>query len=225
MHMPVDPRLGRRRRVGPHIAGVAVRQIEDEEVCLARHTPDHRTRLAEVRLPMAGWMDQRHEHLPPPAVMFARIVLHDRVAAAEPVLGAKPVEDTLGRVALLAQLLQILLQPLIDDLAEPVQLRAPNRCRPPIARRYRKAQHLLHALARNPEMTRRRTLAHPVPAGETDLPIQFHGMHAPALPPSPGRAQVAEFRSARSETIPPLPWTNFSPPFPHVRQRRWVGIS
>ena len=25
---------------------------------------------------------------------------------------------------------------------------------------------------------------------------------------------MAEFRSARSETIPPLPWTNFSPPFP-----------
>ena len=180
--MPVDPRLGRRRRVGPHIAGVAVRQIEDEEVRLARHTPDHRTRLAEVRLPMAGRMDQRHEHLPTPAVVLAHIVLHDRVAAAEPVLGAKPVEDTLGRVALLAQLLQILLQPLVDDLAEPVQLRAPNRCRPSIARRHRKAQHLLHALARNPEMTPRRTLAHPVPAGETDLPIKFHGMHAPALP-------------------------------------------
>ena len=31
-------------------------------------------------------------------------------------------------------------------------------------------------------MKRRRTLAHPVPAGETDLPIKFHGMHAPALP-------------------------------------------
>ena len=31
-------------------------------------------------------------------------------------------------------------------------------------------------------MTRRRTLAHSVPAGETDLPIQFHGMHAPAVP-------------------------------------------
>ena len=77
MHMPVDPRLGRRRRVGPHIAGVAVRQIEDEEVRLARHTPDHRTRLAEVRLPMARRMDQRHEHLPPPAVMLAHIVLHD----------------------------------------------------------------------------------------------------------------------------------------------------
>ena len=35
-----------------------MRQIEDEEVRLARHTPDHRTRLAEVRLPMAGWMGQ-----------------------------------------------------------------------------------------------------------------------------------------------------------------------
>ena len=64
-------------QVGPHIAGVAVRQIEDEEVRLARDTPDHRTRLAEVRLPMAGWMDQRHEHLPPPAVVLAHIVLHD----------------------------------------------------------------------------------------------------------------------------------------------------
>ena len=28
------------------------------------------------------------------------------------------------------------------------------------------------------------------------------------------RVQVAEFCSARSETIPPLPWTNLSPPFP-----------
>ena len=28
---------------------------------------------------------------------------------------------------------------------------------------------------------------------------------------------MAEFCSARSETIPPLPWTNFAPPFPPVR--------
>ena len=37
-----------------------------------------------------------------------------------------------------------------------------------------------------------------------------------AHPRPPGRAQVAEFRSARSETIPPLPWTNFAPPFPTI---------
>ena len=34
------------------------------------------------------------------------------------------------------------------------------------------------------------------------------------LRPSPGRAYLAEYCSARSETIPPLPWTHFSPPFP-----------
>ena len=109
--------------------------------------------------------------------------------------------------------IQILLQPLIDDLGEPVQLRAPNRCRPPIARRYRKAQHLLHALARNPEMTRRRTHAHPVPARETDLPIQFHGMHAPAPRRRKGSSGRVSLRPQRDN--PPLPWTNFSPPFPH----------
>ena len=147
MHMPVDPRLGRRRRVGPHIAGVAVRQIEDEEVHLARDTPDLRPRLAEVRLPMPRRMVQRHEHLPSPATMLAHIIFHNRVAAAEPVLGPKTVENALRRVPLLGQLLQILLQPPVDDPAEPVQLRAPNRRRPPIARRYRKLQHLLHALA------------------------------------------------------------------------------
>ena len=36
----------------------------------------------------------------------------------------------------------------------------------------------------------------------------------PPPSPSPGRAYLAEFCSARSETIPPLPWTNFAPPFP-----------
>ena len=46
----------------------------------------------------------------------------------------------------------------------------------------REAQHLLHALARDPEMTRRRALAHTVPTGETDLPIELHGENAPALP-------------------------------------------
>ena len=29
---------------------------------------------------------------------------------------------------------------------------------------------------------------------------------------------MAEFCSARSETIPPLPWTNFAPPFPYVER-------
>ena len=73
-----------------------MRQIEDEEVRLARHTPDHRTRLAEVRLRMARRMDQRHEHLPTPAVVLAHIVLHDpdRVKT----LGAEGFRPTHGDV-------------------------------------------------------------------------------------------------------------------------------
>ena len=64
----------------------------------------------------------------------------------------------------------------------PVQLRTLDRRRPPIPRRHRKAHHLLHAIARNPKMTCRLARTHPVPHGETDLQIQFHGENAPALP-------------------------------------------
>ena len=54
-----------------------MRQIEDEDVRLARHTPDHRTRLAEVRLPMALRVMQRHESLARRLPPGPHIVLHD----------------------------------------------------------------------------------------------------------------------------------------------------
>src|SRR6185503_6916615 len=101
----------------------------------------------------------------------------------------------------------------VDDLGEPVQLRTLDRRRPPIPRRYRKAQHLLHALARNPEVTCRLARTHPVPTGETNLQIQFHGENAPALPAArkgkSGRVLLRRY----SGTIPPLPWMTFPPPF------------
>jgi len=98
------------------------------------------------------------------------------------VLVSKPIKNPLGRVALLAVLANVVAQPLVDDLGEFVQLGPLDRRRPPIPWRYRKAQHLLHALARNPKMTCRLARTHPVPTGETDLQIQFHGENAPALP-------------------------------------------
>ncbi len=54
----------------------------------------------------------------------------------------------------------------------------------------RELEHLLHALARDPEMARRRALAHPVPARQTDLAIQLHPLRGSQarvriLPPSP----------------------------------------
>ena len=37
---------------------------------------------------------------------------------------------------------------------------------------------------------------------------------------------MAEFCSARSETIPPLPWTNFAPPFPPaINEARCTGCA
>jgi hypothetical protein len=85
-------------------------------------------------------------------------------------------------VALFARPPDIVPQPLVNDLGEAVQLRPLDRRRPPIPRRSRKAQHLLHAVARNPEMTRRSAFTHAVPTRETDLPIKFHGENTPALP-------------------------------------------
>ena len=64
----IAERLGRLRRVGLHEAGITVGKIEGKEVDLARHAADHRHRLAEVRLGVAGGMDERHEHLARPMV-------------------------------------------------------------------------------------------------------------------------------------------------------------
>ena len=50
-------------RVGLDEAGIRVRQVEAEEVDLLPDAPDHRHRLAEVDLGMAGRMGERHEHL------------------------------------------------------------------------------------------------------------------------------------------------------------------
>ena len=55
--------------------------------------------------------------------MLADVVLHDGVAADNPGLVAQPLEHPLGGVALLSVLAEIIPQPLLDDLGEPVQLR------------------------------------------------------------------------------------------------------
>jgi hypothetical protein len=137
----IDPGLGRRRRIGADKAGIAVRQVHDEEMGLLLHPADDDRRLAEVRLCMPGRMLQRHEHLPPPAFALPHIVLHDRVAAGEAVLIVKPVEYPLGRVPLLVAGPAILLQPAVDDPGEPVQLRPLYRGGAPVSGGRRERQH------------------------------------------------------------------------------------
>ena|GEM_PF-6374432 len=71
MDVAVDPGLGHRRRIGPHVAAVAMRQIEHEETGLLFHAANHHRRLTEVGLRMAGRMRQRHEHLLPTLIPLA----------------------------------------------------------------------------------------------------------------------------------------------------------
>ena len=182
VNVAIHPGLGGGCRIGTDVAGVAVRQVEREEVGCPLDPADHHRRFAEISLGMARLVMQRDKHLPPAALLLAHVILDDGVAASEPVLVPQPIKNPLGRVTLLAVLANIVAQPLVDDLGEPVQLRPLDRHRPPIPRRYRKAQHLLHALARNPKMTCRLARTHPVPKGETNLQIQFHGENPPALP-------------------------------------------
>src|SRR5258708_20629237 len=126
---------------------------------------------------------------------MAQVIVDDGVAAGEPVLVSKPIKNPLGRVALLAVLANVVAQPLVDDLGKLVQLGPLDRRRPPIPRRYRKAQHLLHALARNPKMTCRLARTHPVPTGKTHLQVPFHRANAPTLP--------AERKGKKSQSFTP----------------------
>ena len=74
------------------------------------------------------------------------------------------------------------LQPLVDERGESIEPRTPHRRRASIPRRDRELQRLLHALARDPEVARRLTRAHRVPARQADLAIQLHGVPPPPFP-------------------------------------------
>ena len=85
--------------------------------------------------------------------------------------------------------------------------------RAPIPRWHGRLQHLPHALARSPEMPRRRALAHPLPACHACLAIQLHGVNPPALPVA-GKGYTGRVLLRRGETSPPLSWSTLAPPFP-----------
>ena len=103
MDLAVGPRLRRRRRIRADVTRIAVRQVEGEEMRFLLDPADDDHHLAEVRLRVPGRMVKRHEHLAAAPLMLAQVCLHDGVAAGEPVLVTKPVEDPLGRVPLLAR--------------------------------------------------------------------------------------------------------------------------
>ena len=153
--MAVKEGLRRLPRIGLHEPHIAMRQDQAEEGDLLAPASDLDDRLAKVDLRMTRWVMQRHEGLSHRLPTGPDIILHDRIPAREPVLVPQPFENPVRRVPLLDRHVRrpVRLQDRIDDPGEPVQLRTPHRLPPPVARRRRIAQHLLHRPAVDPEPT------------------------------------------------------------------------
>ena len=178
--MAVEEGLRRLPGVGLHEPDVGMGQDQAEEGNLLPPAPDLHHRLAEVDLGMARRVMQRHKSLARRLPPGPDIVLHDGIAAGEPVLVAKPLEDPVRRVPLLARhvRIRVRLQDRVDDAGEPVQLRPPHRLRPAVARRRRVAQHLLHRATVDAEPTARLVMAQPlVDNRQSNRRIELHAVH------------------------------------------------
>ena len=83
---------------------------------------------------------------------YAHIILHDRVAAREPVLFLEPVEDPLRRMPLLDWSLLVVTQNGINDAQPWPQLGTLDRPLALVAGRNRVLQHLPYCLSRKPKL-------------------------------------------------------------------------
>ncbi len=108
MDMTIHPGFRRRRWIGPDVAGMALRQIQREEVGLLLNAADPHDHFAEISLGVTRCVRQRNEYFAMPPTVLAEIVLDDGIATLEPMLVAKPLEDPLGGMPLLTRSLMIL---------------------------------------------------------------------------------------------------------------------
>ena len=181
--VPVAERLRRLRRIGPHEARVAVRQIHRQEVDALLHPTNHRNRLAKVGLAVPGRMDQGHEHLLPAQPPLPDVVLHDRLATREAVLCHQPLKYPPRRMPLLARPPLVLLQDPVDHRQQRVELGPHRRLAAPVPRRHGKPQHLGHRLGVDAEDPGRLPLAHAIHMAGTPNPrIKIHDFHPKGLP-------------------------------------------
>ena len=178
----IDPGFRCRRGISTHEAGIAVRQVHDEEMRLLLDAADEDRGFAKVGLGMTRRMRQRHEHLAAAPFALPHVILHDRVAAGEPVLVAQPLEHSLCCVPLLAMDLAVNVQPAVNDPGERIQLRPLHGGSSPVSWRNRERHHLADAVTRDVEMPRRLSLTHALRTGQSNLTIQVHGENPPTLP-------------------------------------------
>ncbi len=178
--MTVEECLRRLGRIRLHERRVRMRQVHVEPVHLLAHAANHADGLAEVDLGVTRRVGERHERLAGSELLLMHVVLHRRVAAAVAVLRLQPLEDTLGRMALLRRRLLVLRQDRFDHANERPERWSFDRLAALITGWRRKPAHLAARLARQTENPCRLTLA--MPFNENEPPHRCVVVHSLALP-------------------------------------------
>ena len=224
--MAVEKGFRRLPRIRLHEPQIGMRQDQAEEGDLLSLPADLDYRLAEVDLGMARRVMERNESLARRLPTGPDIILHDRIPAREPVLVAQPLENPVRRVPLLARHVRIgvRLQDRVDDAGEPVQLRPPHRLPPPVARRRRIAQHLLHRPAVDPEPPTGLVMAQTLlDNSQTNRRIELHAVHPSPLVATDKGPSVAQFCAAATRPPGRSAWCIIPPPLTLGRSRRPKG--
>ena len=132
---------------------------------------------------MAGRVRQRHEGLASPQPRNPHIILHHRIAAAEPVFITQPFKDPLRRMALLHRCGRVCLKDCVDHRQQRPQFRLRDSLRARVAGWQRKPAHLRYRLTAQPKYPGGFTAA--VALDKHELPdsgIDFHGKHPQPIP-------------------------------------------
>ena len=117
-YVAIEKRLRRLGGIGLHERRIRMRQIHVEHVHLLTHPADHADRFSEIDLRVPRRMDERHERLAGSELPLVDVILHCRVAATVTMLGLQPLEDSLGRMALLRRCLLVCRQDRINHADE-----------------------------------------------------------------------------------------------------------
>ncbi len=174
---------GERRHVSVAERLRGLRGICFYEYAVAVLAPYERPRLTEVALRVARWVFQRHEHLTHHTPALPNVILDYGVAAIEPVLLLQPLEDALGRVALLLRRAQIIFEYAVYDARVRLKLGAMGRALPAVSRWHGVREHLAHGVSVQTEHPGRLPDAHPLyQARLAHAQIHVHDVHPCHLP-------------------------------------------
>ena len=115
-------------------------------------------------------MGQRHEHLPNPPPVVPHVVLDYGVLTLKTVLVPQPLEDPLGRAALLSGNLGIGFQDSVNYAGVGLKIRPARRALPCVALGRRIGQHLAHRVPVQVERPGGLPNAHPLHQASSSHP-------------------------------------------------------